>query len=160
MGASIREIDNQIYNGLKIWDAASSKLIAEKKPYTWYPVSLSFSPDGEKVLVTGHTSIIIDPKTGLSLQELNTCPYCDISPAVIWAPDSNQLLVQKDNDLGLYDLTTQSWKTETLTSYLGSPYEWLDDDGNVLFTGKGVPTVVNVSNGEVKSLLEYFKASQ
>jgi WD40 repeat protein len=76
LGASIEVRDHPTFNGLKVWDAASSKLITEKRPGVRYPSSITFSPDGQKILVTGSNPMIIDAQTGQTLQELNTCPIC------------------------------------------------------------------------------------
>lgn len=158
MGASIEPSDHPMFNGLKIWDAASSQLIAEKKPGMRYPSSLSFSPDGKKILVTGYSPMIIDAQTAQTLLELNGCPVCQGPSRIIWTPDSQRLLLYEDKNIGIFDLPTQSWKTINLSTYRGNPQEWLDDD-HVLMTENGLPTIVDVINNEEMSLLEYFRSS-
>jgi len=166
LGASIEPSDHPTANGLKVWDAASSKLITEKKPGMQYPSSLSFSPDGKKILVTGSSPIIIEAQTGQAIQELTACPDCSMVFNITWMPDSQQVLFSEDNKLVLYDLTTQSWKSMNLTAYSGTPQEWLDNNGHVLMTGQesitgySLPTVVNIMSGKELSLLEYLKLSQ
>lgn len=158
LGASIEPSDFPSHNGLKIWDAATAQLIAEKKPGMPYPSRLSFSPDGTKILVTGYSPMIIDAQTAQTLLELNGCPVCQGPSRIIWTPDSQRLLLYEDKNIGIFDLTTQSWKTMSLSTYRGNPQEWLDDD-HVLMTENGIPTIVDVTNDEEMSLLEYFRSS-
>ncbi len=160
LGASIEVSDHPSFNGLKVWDAESSKLVAEKRPGVRYPSSISFSPDGKKILVTGSSPIMIDAQTGQTIQELKACPACSGPSSILWTPDSQQLLIYEDNTLALFDLATQSWKTMALSAYRGAPQEWLDDQGCILLTGNGLPTVANILSGEEFSLLEYFNSSQ
>lgn len=160
LGASLAVSDHPAYNRLKIWDAASGKLLAENKQGIRYPSRISFSPDGTKLLLTGYSPMIVEAKTGQILQQLTACPVCSSPGDILWTADSRQVLLREDNNFGLYDLSLQSWQTLSLPDYRGNARAWLDDRGHVLMIGSGAPTVVSILSGEEISLLEYFKSSQ
>lgn len=160
VGASLEENDHPSYNGLKLWDAASGKLIAEN-PSGWANTGqISFSPAGDVLIANGRSLSLVDAQTGQVLQQINGCPVCSAPTDFLWSADGQQILIREDLTLGLYDRSSQSWKTAVLSSYAGRAYAWLDGGRHVLMAGDGYPRVVDVLTGQLSSLQEYFQSAR
>jgi WD40 repeat protein/serine/threonine protein kinase len=127
---------------VRLWEAASGKLLYTLRGHSQAVWDLAWSPDGRMLAAAGYMDVIRiwDPKSGKSLRTLQG------STTLAWSPDGKLLASgSKDRNVQLWDPVTG----ECIDTLLGhTPLAWLPDGKTLLAYGNNTVRFWDTASGQ------------
>jgi RNA polymerase sigma factor (sigma-70 family) len=142
---------------VRLWDAATGRLLREIRDGCRHWPPLLFSPDGRRLTGwggPGHGAVLVwDPATGRRLLELRAD-----APALAWSPDDRLLaLPAKDGSVSLWDVGAGRQAARLRGGHTQPVFDaafTADGKGLVTLCGSGRVCHWDVATGKLRSALE------
>jgi serine/threonine protein kinase/DNA-binding beta-propeller fold protein YncE len=133
----LRAVAGDMGGEVRIWEVATGTLLRTLKAteVTDYPLKVSFSPDGRRVLTAGRTGRVWDVATGEAVTPVLEHPNITLSHA-LFSPDGRRLLTAGWQTVRVWDAATGKPVTGFLTQGSNIESVTFNPDGNRVIAGR------------------------